>query len=135
MASTLTRMLTGEIPCEKIFEDNRFAAVLEPAPLSAGHAFVFPKQEIASWLELEPDDLRDLMALAQRLARVIRDTVDCPRVALAAYGVRTPHAHIHLIPVWGRPGEIDLTRSRPAAAADELHALASRIRALTSRGF
>lgn len=122
-------MLSGEIPCEKIYEDARFAAVLEPAPLSAGHAFVFPKREAESWLHLDAEELAALTALAQKLAKAIQRAFPCPRVALAAYGVVTPHVHLHLIPVSGGAGEIDLTKKRPDAAHADLHAAALKIRA------
>ena len=133
MASTLTQMLSGEIACEKIYEDARFAAVLEPAPLSSGHAFVFTKREIESWLHLEPAELNDLLNLCQKLGKAIQQAFGCPRVAIAAYGVKTPHVHFHLIPVSGNPGEIDLTRSRPAAPPGALREAAAKIRVQTSR--
>lgn len=120
-------MLSGETPCVKIYEDDRFAAVLEPAPLSPGHAFVFPKREIESWLALEPRDLADLMALSQRIGSAIQSAFSPKRIALAAYGVKTPHVHLHLIPASGNPGEIDLTRVRPAASDADLRAAAGKI--------
>ena len=129
MPSNLTKMLSGEIPCEKVFEDARFAAVLEPAPLAPGHVFVFPKQEVESWLHLDPAGLCALLALSQEIAKIIQSALDCPRVALAAYGIKTPHVHIHLIPAWGKSGEIDLTRTRPAASAEDLRKTAEKIRA------
>ena len=121
--------ISGEIQCEKVFEDVGFVAILEPAPLAPGHVFVFPKQEIESWLHLEPKDLHILMNLAQKIAKAIQVVFGCPRVALAAYGLKTPHVHLHLIPVWGQPGEIDLTRTRLPASASELQENAKKIRA------
>jgi histidine triad (HIT) family protein len=127
MATILTKMLTGEIACEKIYEDARVAAVLEPAPLSPGHAFVFPKREAESWLALEPAELAEVLAVARRVAEAIARAFPCRRVALAAYGVKTPHAHFHLIPVNGAAGEIDLTRARPAADPAQLRADRAKI--------
>lgn len=128
MASNLMKMLAGEIPCHRILENKKFAAVLEPRPLRPGHAIVFPKREIDAVFDLDDDTLGGLILFAKRAAQAIKDEIPCRKIALVAYGLQTPHAHLHIVPVDGEAGEIDLSRPRPDAAEKDLASLAARLR-------
>ncbi len=123
-------MLSGKSPCHLLAEDARFAAVLEPNPLAEGHAFVFPKQEIDALFDLDDDMLAALAVFSKRIAAAIKKAVPCVKIAAVSYGVKTRHAHLHLVPVSGKSGEIDLTRTRAAASEAALAETAARIRSL-----
>lgn len=128
MKSILTKMLAGEAPCHRVLENKKFAAVMEPCPLKPGHLIVFPKREVDAVFDLDEETLSGLVLFARRAAQALKEEVSCRKIALVAYGLRTPHAHLHLIPVDGEAGEIDLTRSRPEAAEKDLAALAAKLR-------
>lgn len=130
MASPLTRMLSGETPCHRLLEDGRFAAVLEPRPLAEGHALVFPKREADSPFDLDDETLAALAVFSKRVAEALRGAVPCEKIAVIAYGMKVRHAHLHLVPVTGRAGEIDLARERAAAPDAALAATAARVRSL-----
>ena len=121
------KMLAGDIACHRILENKKFAAVLEPKPLRPGHTLVFPKREVDALFELDEETLSGLILFAKRAAQAIKEEISCRKVALVAYGLQTPHAHLHLIPVDGAAGEIDLSRPRPEAAEKDLAALAAHI--------
>lgn len=125
--SALTRMLS-ERPELVLARDARRAAVLEPRPLADGHVLVFPVRETDAWSDLADDELASLVLFAKRLARAIRETTPCDKVAVLSYGLKVRHAHLHLVPVSGRPGEIDLNGPRTEAGADALERAARRIR-------
>ncbi len=127
MKSILTKMLAGEAACHRILENKKFAAVLEHRPLRPGHLVVFPKKEVDAVFDLDDDTLTGLILFAKRAAQALKEEVPCRKIALVAYGLQTPHAHLHLIPVQGEAGEIDLSRSRPEAAEKDLAALAARL--------
>lgn len=128
MKSIFTRMLEGGAPCVRIAEDGRHAAILEACPAAEGHAVVFPKREIDALFDLDPEALGDLMRFAQTVASALRREVVCDKVAVVVYGLKVRHAHIHLIPSKGIPGEIALDKPRPAADPGALELLAARIR-------
>lgn len=129
MSTLFTKMLSGEVRCHRLAETERSVAVLEPSPLTDGHALIFPRRPIDWIYDLEDADLKDLLALSRRIAHAQRRAVTCDKVALAAYGLKVRHAHLHLVPVSGKPGEFDLTRPRPEADDDTLALMAERIRA------
>lgn len=128
MSTLFTQMLSGHIRCHRLAETERSVAVLEPSPLTEGHALVFPRREIDWVYDLEDTDLKDLLSLSKRIAHALRRAVVCDKVALAAYGLKVRHAHLHLVPVSGKPGELDLSRPRPEADDDALALMAERIR-------
>lgn len=121
-------MLSGASPCHLLAQDARFAAVLEPNPLAEGHAFVFPKQEIDALFDLDDDTLAALAVFSKRIAAAVKKAFPCVKIAAIAYGVKTRHAHLHLVPVSGKAGEIDLARERAAAPDAALAQTAARIR-------
>ncbi|MCG3177115.1 MAG: putative HIT-like protein [Candidatus Omnitrophica bacterium] len=128
MSTLFTKMLDGEVRSHRLAETERSVAILEPSPLAEGHALVFPRKPIDWIYDLDDADLKDLLLLSKRVAHALRRTVPCDKVALAAYGLKVRHAHLHLVPVSGRAGELDLTRTRPEADDDALAVLAERVR-------
>jgi len=127
MASIFTRIVDGEIPSQKLREDDRFLAFLDVRPIRPGHALVIPKQEIDELFDLPDDLLADILVFAKPVAAAIKEVTGASRVGLAVVGVEVPHAHVHLLPVDG-VGDIDFRRARPAEQ-EELAEMAERIRA------
>jgi histidine triad (HIT) family protein len=121
-------MLSGERPGHVILQDERFAALLEPRPLEEGHVIVFPKTETDAVFDLDDATLSALVVFAKRVATALKRAIPCTKVAMMAYGLATRHAHLHLVPVSGSRGEIDLQRERAEAPAERLEAIASRVR-------
>ena len=74
MASIFTRIVSGEIPCHKVAEDERFLAFLDINPLREGHTLVVPKVEVDKFFELPADVLAGILPFAQGVARKIAST-------------------------------------------------------------
>ncbi len=127
MPSLFTRIIQGEIPCHKVAEDDRFLAFLDIAPLRMGHTLVIPKLEVDRFFDLPEDVLSAIMPFAQLVAQRISAVVPCNRVGLAVIGLEVPHAHVHLIPIDGME-DMDFGRPKLKPSADELAALAARLR-------
>lgn len=96
--SIFTKIIRGEIPSHKIYEDERTFAFLDIHPIQPGHTLIVPKQQIEFVWDLEPADYQALLATAQKLARHMREVLAVPFVGSQIIGVDVPHAHIHLIP-------------------------------------
>ncbi len=99
MATIFSRIISGEIPCFKVAEDDKFFAFLDISPLSKGHTLVVPKCEVDYIFDLDDDMAAAMMLFAKRVAVAIKSSIECKRVGVAVIGLEVPHAHIHLIPI------------------------------------
>lgn len=126
MPSIFSRIVAGEIPCAKVWENDEFLAFLDILPVAPGHTLVVTKQEVDYLFDLDPGQYRRLMDACRVVARGLRKATGCRKVALLVYGLEVPHAHVHLIPIH-REGQLPLPR--PAQAAPEaLQKLAEKLR-------
>lgn len=90
------KIVAGEVPCFKIYEDATFMAFLDINPLNLGHTLLIPKQHF-NWVdEVEPYD--QYWKLARKLSQTIQLATNCQLVSKIVYGLGVPHAHIHLVP-------------------------------------
>ncbi len=128
MPSIFSKIIRGDIPCHKIAEDAEHFAFLEIRPLKPGHTLVIPKAEIDYFFDLDDARMAKLMAFAKKVAEKIKQAVSCEKVAVVVYGLQVRHAHVHLIPVDGTPGELDFRNQRDAAQ-EELSTIAKKITA------
>lgn len=128
MASVFTRIINGEIPCYRVAEDDRYIAFLDVRPLKAGHTLVVPKREVDYIFDLDEDTLAGMMLFAQKVARAMKEVIECNRVGVAVLGLEVPHAHIHLIPI-SREGDMLFTNPRVTLTPQENEALAGEIAA------
>lgn len=97
--SIFTRIIKGEIPSHKIYEDDRVLAFLTIQPFSEGHTLVVPKKQIDQIWDLEDQDYDYLWNTAKKIAKHIKSVMDSERIGVVVKGFEVPHAHIHLIPV------------------------------------
>jgi histidine triad (HIT) family protein len=127
MASIFSKIISGEIPCYKIAEDENYFAFLDIFPLAKGHVLVVPKKEVDYIFDIDDDILGGLMVFAKKIARAIDKSVPCTRVGVAVVGLEVPHAHIHLIPL-NSIQDIDFSRPKMKLEKEELEAIAAKIR-------
>ncbi|MBR3256154.1 HIT domain-containing protein [Candidatus Saccharibacteria bacterium] len=111
MSSIFTQIINGEIPCYKIYEDDKTLAFLDIHPETKGHTLVVPKKEVDKIYELPDEDYRALMATAKKLSSHL-EKVTGSRIIWKVIGTDVPHAHIHLEPLdetWFHGRELKLT--------------------------
>lgn len=96
--SIFTKIIKGEIPCHKVYEDDMTLAFMDIHPVQPGHVLVIPKQQVEFVWDLEAQDYRALMETVQKVALRIREVLATLFVGEQIIGVDVPHAHIHLIP-------------------------------------
>ena len=99
MSGLFTKIIKGEIPSYKIYEDEHTFAFLDINPAAKGHTLVIPKNEIDLLWDLESKDYKAVMESAKLIAKSIQKSVGCIRVGMAVVGLEVPHAHVHLIPL------------------------------------
>jgi histidine triad (HIT) family protein len=125
------KVLGGEIPGERVYEDEHAVAVMDINPWTRGHAVVFPREHAANVFEISDEELAHVAVAAKRLAAKMRDTLGCDGVNLlqsngAAAWQTIFHLHVHVIPRYeDDPLELP-TRPRPAKP-EELAEVAKEI--------
>ncbi|MBO7657109.1 HIT domain-containing protein [Candidatus Saccharibacteria bacterium] len=98
MSSIFTKIVNGEIPSYKIYEDDKTYAFLDIHPESKGHTLVIPKNEVDKIYDLADEDYHALMATAKKLAKHMEEVFGS-RTIWKVVGTDVPHAHIHLMPL------------------------------------
>lgn len=126
MSTLFTQIIEGDIPCAKLYEDDRYISFLDIRPIRPGHALIVPKPEIDYIFDLPDDLLRDLLTTARPIVRAIEKVVPCQRVGLMVAGLEVPHCHLHLVPM-DQVGDLNFAHASPADP-DELQTLAAAIR-------
>jgi histidine triad (HIT) family protein len=111
MPSIFTKIIQGEIPCYKIYEDDKTFAFLDIHPESKGHALVIPKNEVDKIYNLPDEDYQALMATVKKLSQHMEKVLGA-RTLWKVVGTDVPHAHVHLMPLdetWQYGRTLDLS--------------------------
>ena len=127
MATIFSRIVAGEIPCYKVAENERFFAFLDIAPLAKGHTLVIPKREVDYFYDLEDDELQEMIVFAKSIAKKIKATTGCMKVAKVVLGLEVPHAHIHLVPM-NTENDVDFSKEKLQLTPEEFAVIAESLR-------
>jgi histidine triad (HIT) family protein len=96
--SIFTKIIKGEIPSYKIYEDDKTLAFLTIMPRQPGHTLVIPKKQIDQLWDLSKDEFEAVMETSKKVAIRIKEVLGTERVGILVAGDEVPHAHVHLIP-------------------------------------
>ena len=96
MGSIFSKIIAGEIPCYKIYEDDKTLAFLDIHPETPGHTLVVPKVEVDKLYDLETEDYLAVMKTVKMLARRMEKVLGA-RTLIKVIGTDVPHAHVHLV--------------------------------------
>ncbi len=97
--SIFTKIIKGEIPSYKIYEDDKTLAFLDIHPITEGHTLVISKKQIEFVWDLEPADYQALMATARKVAHKLREVFpDKARIGMHIEGLDVAHAHLKVFP-------------------------------------
>lgn len=96
--SIFTKIIRGDIPSYKIYEDDKTFAFLDIHPIQPGHILVVPKKQVEFLWDLDDETYAAVAATAKKLALHLRETLAVPYVGEKVIGVDVPHAHVHLVP-------------------------------------
>lgn len=97
------KIIKGEIPCSKLYEDNEFFAFLDIAPINKGHTLIVPKIHCKNLLDFPKAEETDLVEFIKKVARAIIKATNADGFNLGlnngeAAGQVVHHAHFHIIP-------------------------------------
>lgn len=96
--SIFTKIIKGEIPCHKIYEDENIIAFLDISPLTPGHTLVVPKQQISHFDDLSDEQYTALFLIVKRVAQRVKKVTGAERACVRVEGFNVPHAHVHVYP-------------------------------------
>ncbi len=90
------KIIQGQIPCHKVYEDKKFLAFLDINPLNPGHTLLESKKHV-QWVD-DYEPFCEYWKTARKLSKTIKKALNCILVSYVVYGLGVNHAHIHLIP-------------------------------------
>lgn len=130
MSTIFSKIIAGEIPCHKIYEDDRVLAFLDINPNNEGHTLVIPKEPVEFLWDMDDEEYNYLLKITKKLALHLRRTLLTQYVGMQVVGEAVPHAHIHLIPFdrftqfnnhdGGRAKDADLAKLADKLRIDQL---------------
>ncbi len=125
------KILRGEAPAVKVFEDDHSLVIMDIMPQAEGHTLILTKEPAATIFEMSPEGVAACMKVTQRVAKAVSQALKPAGVTIcqfngAAAGQTVPHVHFHVIP--RNANEPLRPHARDMADQAELEALATRIR-------
>ncbi|MGA8157200.1 MAG: HIT family protein [Rhodoplanes sp.] len=132
--NVFAKILRGELPCHKVYEDDRVFAFLDIMPRSLGHTLVIPKKLVRNIFDVSPEDLTHVHKVTQRIAKAAMKAFSADGITIhqfneAAGGQVVFHLHVHVLPRHqGEPLKPAATfTEEPAVLADQAEKLAAAI--------
>ena len=126
MAGIFSKIIAGDIPSYKVYEDNEHYAFLDINPNAVGHTLCVPKKEVDKIFDLSKKDFNKLMDFSRTVAIAIEKAIPCDRVGMSVVGLEVPHAHVHLIPL--KKMEDATFQKKVSQSPERLKKTASKIR-------
>jgi histidine triad (HIT) family protein len=129
--NVFAKILRGELPAEKVFEDENTLAFMDIMPRADGHVLVIPKNGARNILDASVPDLQATIATVQTVARAVKDALKADGITIQQFNEQAGgqvvfHLHFHILPRWEG---VALRPPGTMAPADTLGQHASRIRA------
>lgn len=128
--NVFARILRGELPCIKVYEDAATLAFLDIMPQSDGHTLVLPKEAAVTLLDLSPEGAAACILTTRRVAAAVQRAVGAPGLLISQFngeaaGQTVPHVHFHIIPRF--PGLKLKAHGREKGDPDRLEQIAARV--------
>lgn len=130
--TVFSRIIAGELPCAKVFEDDLVFAFMDAGQVNPGHVIVASKAPYETLMDADEATARALMAAAWRIARAVEEAFAPAGMTIlqanrAAGWQTVPHLHLHVLPRHAGDG-VELTWPRKEPGLEQLRELAARIR-------
>lgn len=98
--SVFTKIIKGEIPAHKIYEDDKTIVIMDIFPVQPGHVLVIPKTQVEDFYNLSDEDYTALFKTVKKVAAKLKQVFPGKKkIALQIEGLDTPHVHVKLFPI------------------------------------
>jgi histidine triad (HIT) family protein len=130
--SIFSRIIAGELPCAKVYEDDLVFAFMDAGQVNPGHVIVASKAPVETLMDADEATARAMMAAAWRIARAVQEAFAPAGMTIlqanrAAGWQTVPHLHLHVLPRHADDG-VELTWPRKEPGLEKLKELAAQIR-------
>jgi histidine triad (HIT) family protein len=95
--SVFTKIIKGELPCNKVYEDEHTIAIIPLHPIAKGHVLVIPKLQVDQFIDLPPKDYQSLMETVKKVGKRMYKVIHPKRIGVHIEGLDVPHVHVHVI--------------------------------------
>ena len=105
------KIVNGEIPSKKIYEDEKTLVVMDVNPRSNGHVLIIPKKHYKDLLDIDTSTLNHIMKVAQDISKELIEKLDCQGITLEqnnGISQEVKHFHLHIIPKYNRREKLEL---------------------------
>jgi len=130
MSSIFTKIINGEIPSYKIFEDEYTFVFLDINPIQVGHALVVPKIEVDYFIDVPEPYYTAVFRTAKVVSKAIQEATNCTRVGTIIAGFDVAHFHYHLIPLHDM-SDFNFSKAK-ARTEDEMLEMQEKIKSFLS---
>ena len=122
MPSIFTKIINGELPSYKVYENEHVYAFLDINPVQPGHTLIVPKVEVGDYMDVPEPYYSAVFTASQEIGKLLKSRLNCERVGLVVEGFEvTDHFHLKLIPM-NKAGDL-LTEPKEASNEDLANAL------------
>lgn len=127
------KIIKGEIPCAKVYQDETVIAFLDIFPVSRGHMVVAPLEHFSTFLDFPEDRMKNYFTILQKLASQAKDNLKAEGINILqnnfeAAGQVVPHLHFHIIPRWASDGKLIVRQAKVKAEPQDLEAVLKELR-------
>jgi histidine triad (HIT) family protein len=131
MATIFEKLLSGELPCAKVFEDELVFAFMDAGQINDGHVIVASKKPYETILDIDEETTQRLFLVAKRIAHVVHEVFKAEGITLLqankdAGWQSVPHIHVHVLPRYKNDG-VELVWPRKEPGIERLKELAKLI--------
>ncbi|MFH0936780.1 MAG: HIT family protein [Candidatus Daviesbacteria bacterium] len=126
------KIVKGEIPAAKVWEDENFLAFLTISPINQGHTLVISKKHVPYIFDMEDEELGKFLAVCKPIAKALVKAFNpiTGKIGIMVAGLEVEHAHFHLIPMNGE-GDLNFSKAK-TVPFEELEKNAAKIREIIS---
>lgn len=123
------KIVTGEIPAEKVWENKNYLAFLSISPINPGHTLIIPKQHTDYFFDLSDKILSEIMIICKPIADAQKKAFNpkMGKIGIMVAGGEVAHAHVHLIPM-DHGNDLSFDRAKPNTPHSEITANAVKIK-------
>jgi histidine triad (HIT) family protein len=131
MTTIFEKLLSGELPCAKVYEDDLVFAFMDAGQVNDGHVIVASKKPYETILDIDEETTQRLFLVAKRIAHVVQDVFKAEGITLLqankdAGWQSVPHIHVHVLPRYKNDG-VELVWPRKEPGIERLKDLAKLI--------
>jgi len=127
--SLFTKIIKGEIPAHKVYEDDKTLAFMDIYPIQPGAVLVVPKSQVDHFFDVPTEDYIALMNTVHKVAKRMKEVFpEARRIGVMIEGFEVPHTHVKLVPIKNGAELRDMPDPQKDPDHDELEALAQKLR-------